>query len=387
MIPRRLTRCSRSDVLWSLALFVAGQLGLAIAIEYKLTGLRDPRYACRAEQLIRRATGASPQTLTVVVLGSSRVQDGLNSSDLESRLSRRLDSPLVLYNFGIPAAGPVANLLHFERLSGAGVKPDLLIVEVAPMLLGGHAGRPQETGYYAADRLWRHELALVERYGLPANELRRDWWQDWAVPCHAHRFAIVSRLMPNLLPAWHRLKGDHDVDGSGWRLRNDQPLTPDDRRGALEYAWKDFGVPLQSFELCEAACRAQRDLLALCRERQVAAALIWMPEGKLFQSWYPPAAEEQIRRHLQQLCEAFDVPLIDARDWVEDDDFVDGQHLRHVGAARFTERLGREVLEPILTVPRDGWNDYLASLRRDGQRRRSQVASRPISAGGPPSRF
>src|SRR6185437_5701188 len=128
MIPRRLTRCSRSDVLWSLALFVAGQLGLAIAIEYKLTGLRDPRYACRAEQLIRRATGASPQTLTVVVLGSSRVQDGLNSSDLESRLSRRLDSPLVLYNFGIPAAGPVANLLHFERLSGAGVKPDLLIV-------------------------------------------------------------------------------------------------------------------------------------------------------------------------------------------------------------------------------------------------------------------
>jgi hypothetical protein len=380
MLPRRLTRCSRADVLWSVALFIAGQLGLAVAIEYKLAGLRDPRYACRAEPLIRRATGAGPESLSVVILGSSRVQDGLNSSELEERLSRQLDSPVVIYNFGIPAAGPVANLLHFERLSAAGVKPDLLIVEVAPMLLGGLAGRPQEAGYYAADRLWRHELALVERYGLPAGELRCDWWQDWAVPCHAHRFAIVSRLLPNLLPAWHRLDGDREVDGSGWRLRNDQPLTADDRRGALEHAWKDFGVPLQSFALCEAACRAQRDLLQNCRQRQVAAALIWMPEGKLFQTWYPPTAVIEIRRYLQRLCEEFDVPLIDARNWVEDEYFVDGQHLRSLGAARFTERLGREILTPILTVARHGWHEYLASLRRDGPRRTAQVASRPTAA-------
>ncbi len=121
---RRLTRTSRADVLWSLALFLASQLGLAIAIEGWLPELRDPRYACRARQLIRRTTGAAPRPLSIIMLGSSRVQDGFNSSELESQLTQRFRRPIVVFNFGIPGSGPVANLLHFERLIAAELKPD-----------------------------------------------------------------------------------------------------------------------------------------------------------------------------------------------------------------------------------------------------------------------
>ncbi len=275
------------------------------------------------------------------------------------------------------------------RNGGARVatKPDLLLIEVAPMLLSSREERPHEAYYFTADRLWRSELALIERYGLPVDKLRRDWRQDWAAPCHAHRYAIASRLLPQMLPVSLRLDGDLNVDSSGWRLRNDQPLSADNRRHGIENAWKDFGVALQTFQLCDAACRAQRDLLIRCREEQIAAALIWMPEAKLFQSWYPPAAEGEIRRHLERLSEQFDAPLIDARDWVEDEGFLDGHHLRHVGAVQFTERLRREVLEPILLVERRRWSEHLASLQRDDRRRSAAVVVRPDVADGANSRL
>ncbi|HET6881245.1 MAG TPA: hypothetical protein VFI31_13880 [Pirellulales bacterium] len=375
---RRLTRCSRADVLWSILLFVAGQLGLALAIERWLPELRDPRYACRASQLIRRTAAGGPQPLSIVMLGSSRVQDGFDSTDLEAQLSQQFGRPLIIFNFGLPAAGPVANLLHFERMIGAGVKPDLLLVEVAPVLLGGQEGVPQEAGYFSADRLWQSELELVARYGLPADRLRRDWWENWFVPCHGHRSAIASRLLPDMLPPWLQLCGDREADASGWRVRNAQPLTAEDRRRACEYARNDFCVPLQSFQLCEAACRAQRDLLARCREEQIATALVWMPEGKTFQSWYPSYVEDQVRRHLRDLTAEFDVPLIEARDWADEDDFVDGHHLRHAGAVRFSQRLGREVLLPLLHVERERWDEYLASLEYHGHRPTASFASRPV---------
>jgi hypothetical protein len=381
MFDRRLTRCSRADVIWGLALFVTGQLVLAAAIERWLPELRDPRYACRARKLCAR-TAAEPKPLTVVMLGSSRVQDGFDSSALEKQLARRFDRPVIVYNFGLPGTGPIANLLHFERLCAANVKPDLLFVEFVPVMLTGPDGVPQEATWYKADRLWEHELAVVERYGVPADALRRDWWQDWPVPCHGHRFAIVSRILPRLLPLQLQLNGDRRIDPSGWQPRNNAPLTADDRRRGLEYSRSGFGVSLQSFRLCEGACRAQRDLLARCREERIPTALVWLPEGEVFRSWYPREAEADIRRFLDELIAELGVPLVDARDWVDDDGFLDGNHLHASGAADFSERLGREVVEPILALPRRQWGDYLATRRRLGESGERPSVARRLEAGG-----
>jgi hypothetical protein len=255
------------------------------------------------------------------------------------------------------------------------------------MMLNSAAGRPQEAGYFTADRLWPAELELIGRYGLPADELRRNWLEDWLTPCHAHRYAIVSRLLPQMLPIGLRLEGDRDVDASGWQLHNHHPVSAEERRQGLQRAWNDFGAALAKFELCTATCRAQRDLLVRCREERIAAAIVWMPEGQRFQSWYPPAAEREIRRRLASLCEEFEVPLIDARDWIAEDGFLDSHHMRYAGAVQFTERLEREFLAPLLSIEHSQWTESLAALQRHGQLPTADIVSRPPSAGDSDSRL
>jgi hypothetical protein len=42
------------------------------------------------------------------------------------------------------------------------------------------------------------------------------------------------------------------------------------------------------------------------------------------------------------------VPVVDARTWLDDDDFTDSHHPLQRGAEKFTRRLGRELLEPLV---------------------------------------
>jgi hypothetical protein len=56
----------------------------------------------------------------------------------------------------------------------------------------------------------------------------------------------------------------------------------------------------------------------------------------------------QVERFLNRLAEETAVPIIDARDWIADEDFSDANHLRVPGATAFTERFVREALPGIL---------------------------------------
>jgi hypothetical protein len=73
-----------------------------------------------------------------------------------------------------------------------------------------------------------------------------------------------------------------------------------------------------------------------------------MPEGKAFRRLYPPEAWSQIESLTLALSREFEAPVINAREWMRDDDFSDAHHLLDEGAARFTDRLGREGVQPLL---------------------------------------
>jgi hypothetical protein len=90
-----------------------------------------------------------------------------------------------------------------------------------------------------------------------------------------------------------------------------------------------------------------RELLGLCRREGISTALFVTPEGSEFQSWYSPSARAAVAAYLSRLSVQEGVAIMDARDWVSDC-FSDGHHLLPVGAAKFTERLGREVIQPML---------------------------------------
>jgi hypothetical protein len=76
--------------------------------------------------------------------------------------------------------------------------------------------------------------------------------------------------------------------------------------------------------------------------------LVLTPEGKEFQGWYAPEARAEVDRYSAAVASEYGLPLIDARDWLSEEDFSDQHHTLRRGAERFTERLGREVLRPLV---------------------------------------
>ncbi len=333
---RHLKRQGRSALLWGLASFAALQVLLAVGIELRFPELRDPEYGRKATRLGARIASAPGRPYTVVMLGSSRVLFGFDARRLEAPLASAAGRPAVVYNFGLTGAGPLGELLTLRRLLARGTRPDLLLVEVLPALLDEHC---DEREHFPALRLWRADLPLLERYGA---HLRADWWAARPVPCYEHRFAILSLLLPTLLPDALRQDWAWGCDECGW-YRSDGELTAEQRQAAEARARQEYAHLLADFRPGERACRALRELLDTCRRERIPVTLVLMPESTAFQALYPPAARARTDALLTGLTRDYEVPLLDARGWVPDDGFWDSHHLKVAGAAVFTDRLGRSL--------------------------------------------
>src|SRR5262249_16856265 len=113
--------------------------------------------------------------------------------------------------------------------------------------------------------------------------------------------------------------------------------------------YKEMFVPLlATLTISEIADGALREMLTLCRDRSIPAALLYMPEESQLRHWYPPHVDMAINAYFAGLRQDFGVPLVDARDWVEDCYFSDFVHLLPSGAREFTGRLEREAIPGLL---------------------------------------
>jgi hypothetical protein len=340
-MKRRLTPASRSDLIWTLAAFVGLQLGFAVAVEFGLLPIRDPHYSFAARKLRQRNQPNVHQQFTVVMLGSSRVQCGLDAQALERQLSNAVGHTCRAFNFGMSGAGPINNLVVLRRCCDDGIRPDLLLVEILPSLLADTEGGPAEARYAAYDRYSLDELELLERYGYPISGKRREWIENWPFPAHVHRAKIQS--------IFRGYFGKH-IDEYGWRETSSPKVVSSDRhRQGIERAKTEHHACLQTLQIGGPACVALRDLVVLCRQQQINLALVWMPEGPTFRGWYPPGVLSQVRSFLADISGDFGTPVIDAREWVDEDRFMDSHHLLASGAAEFTARLGREVSRSPIT--------------------------------------
>jgi hypothetical protein len=335
----------RATLLWGAAAFLLGQLALALAIEWRFSELRDPPYGYKERRLLRCLAAAAPSPRLVVMVGSSRTLNALDAEEAERALAGPDGTPLV-FNFGIAGTGPVTQLLTLRRLLARGVRPDLLLVEVMPLLLAGQVPVADLT-WLEPGRLWYSDLALLERY-RPGSGLRAGWWEGWPVPCHTHRFALVSALSPGLLPMPRRLDCFGAVDDLGWRPVSVPRGDPRVSHAATEHARQAYAEHLSGFRIGGPSTAALRELLEMCRAEGISAALVLMPEGSEFRSWYPQAARAQIDHFLDELRRDCGADVVDARLWLADEDFVDGHHAYPQGAARFSARLAREVIAPRL---------------------------------------
>ena len=88
--------------------------------------------------------------------------------------------------------------------------------------------------------------------------------------------------------------------------------------------------------------------LMLYRQERLPAVLVLMPEGPLLRSFYPAKPYEVLRARLASLAHAHDLPFMDARHWLAEEEFTDSYHPNCLGARVVTERLGRQVILPLL---------------------------------------
>lgn len=355
-MTRQRTRRARATLYCSLVGFAFLQLALGVSIELWLPQFRDPYYGQRINLLRLRTVAAAPPPFTVLMLGTSRTRNGLLGKSLERQLRQAQGRPIVVFNFGQNSAGPMTELFNLKRLLADGIHPDLLLVEVLPPLLCEQEAF-DEAGELRlpAHRLRSDDLPLVERYGRPSrSNIRREWWQATLVPWYSHRLKILSSVAPLLISRESRYEGiDHLDDTCSFDLDSPRSRVAPDPGGvqyarALERAHDEYYPGLANFHLGGRNCEALGELLTLCRESNVSTALVLMPEGPLFRSWYRPEDWTAIENYLGEIGRAYRTPVINCRTWIAEEDFLDSHHLRRQGAAEFTRHLGIDGIQPQL---------------------------------------
>jgi hypothetical protein len=315
--------------------------------------LRDAEYGCKALRLRARVAEAPDRPL-VVVLGSSRSLMGICPEVLMNGGSEPGPTPVV-FNYAVTGCGPIMELVFLHHVLREGFRPEGVLVEIHPAILQQEDGRFEER-WIPPERLGWRDLWVRLRYSVHPWDQAENWVASALIPAYAKRSCILSQLAPDWLP-WgeFRLDGWQAMDRSGWFPYGKQDVTPAEYSQGLMGALQDYFSSAREYQVSDRCDRALRELLDVCRERQIRVVLLTMPEGTLFQAAYTPSAKARIRTYLTRLSREFDVPWIDARGWMHDAAFHDGHHLLQTGARAFSERLRYEVLPHLLAdKPRAG---------------------------------
>jgi hypothetical protein len=331
----------------TLAAFLLLHLGLVLATEFSLF-LRDPLYGDKERKLTHLIKALPPASPTVVFLGTSRTSYGFDAGQAQGLATEKVGQPVCVFNWGIYATGPVSHLIHLRRMVADHHHPDLLLLEVLPPTLADLPDGPLESRFTVGTTLDWSELDLVTDHGFPSDRLRSTRREVAIAPWYGLRFQILGRLMPYWLPHHLRYDWSRGPDPNGWGPIALNGVSEEQRATALNNARQEYQEILAHMKLGNGPMRALREMLDLCRKENVRVTLILMPEGTGIRSLYPPRVDAEIDRFLSELATEYGCGICDARTWLADDAFFDGHHMLRPGAAQFTERLTREVIEPAL---------------------------------------
>jgi hypothetical protein len=353
MHGKQRARPARAFLLTALLAFALLQFVPAAFIEYCWPQLHDPGYTVRVAHLHSRLKNA-PAKL-VVMLGSSRALNAVCGSSVETSLAREMGQPVIVYNLATPRAGSLIELLTFARLRDDGIRPDLVLIEVFPALLGLHF--TADSDWLPVEQLTARDLTLLPRYHLPCRGLRRAWRGGWPVPWYTCRAAILAETLPYLMRSCEKA-WPYCCDASGWMPPITTEITADLRSQMTAIACDEYTALMKKFDLEGPAPEALRNLLEACSHESIPAALILLPEGPTFQKCYPEGVEARVEAFLAELSRQYGTPVINSRDWLAEEDFMDSHHILANAAPRYTKRLAGELILPMLR------HDHLTPARR-----------------------
>jgi hypothetical protein len=329
---------------WGALFFACLQIGIIVLMECWRPEVRDPETGYKWTLLKERLT-AEPGRPLLLVLGTSRTQLGFCPELLPAYRMKSGASPLV-FNYGVSATGPIEQLVTLRSLLRAGIRPKWVLLEMLP----AHYWRPETSleGYGKVPRIGWGDLPVLSRYCQRPWLLYLNWCQARLAPGFSQRFFLLDQFAPNWTPQVNRSSWMRDnMDSSGWLLHR-QTITTKEYRAGVERARHDYAPLLANLSIARITDRALRDILELCRNEGISIALFLMPEGSEFRSWYSPATTASFNKYLAEVSRRYHVPVINARQWIADTDFMDSHHLLPHGAEVFTRRFGREAIQPLL---------------------------------------
>ena len=332
-----------------LTLFVLNAT-LAVFV-HERPGFRDPLFDAKLTALVVRFASNEEPT-RVAILGSSRTAAAVEPEALEATVSAETGRPCVAFNMGLQGDGPICQLVHFRRVRAAGVKPDVVVVELLPSAFAWYfdaernENRPYDATVLRPDRLTRVELDAVCTYGFPEVETRGEWRDATFNPWFGFRFQLLARVQPKWLPpgvVQHR----RDIgETGGWGPWD--PVPPDVVRQRTAEVKQAYESQLHAIRLDGPHVQAFEELLRECRRDGVRVAIVVPPEGSEFRAWYPPPVRAALDEFLARLRREHGVRVLDARPWLPDVAFADSHHVIRTWARPYTERLAREAVLPVL---------------------------------------
>ena len=319
-----------------LAALLATNLALVVAFEHAPPGWHDPEYGKRLTML-RARQAEHPGRPFVVALGSSRVAIGLHPASLP----RDGTGPL-LFNMALVGSGPVMELLTFRRLLADGVRPDAVLIEYWPAFLH-EAGGYHEAARFDVHRLRPCDERTVRDEFPDSNRRMREWHLARLTPLGTHRRNAWNQLAPAGLPRGQRIDGLWSRIDPWGRLADRDSVSDAEAVTLRDVHAGYYSQLFAAYEVSDVADRALRLLLRECAEAGIPAALLMMPDAPAFAQWMPTEAQARAAKHERIVRAEWDVPVIDARGWIDAAQQPDRVHLLTPGAAEFTRRLHGEL--------------------------------------------
>jgi hypothetical protein len=336
--PRRMKRTAPTILVWAVVWYVVAQLALATVKDRwrPISSLNE----CWKWPRLRQLSTQEPERPLVLMLGSSRAcwawkagtHDGMQTPDGRKP---------IFYNFGIPATGPICESLYLRQMLDEGIRPRLLLIEYLPPLMRApQRGFSSEEVFISGQWTPPRQLVRAAPYLIRPVRKGRQWVEARLAPWYAFRAQLGYDIEclafgkePIFIPA---------VDESGWCLRPPM-LSAEERAVRLKATRDGYAAAMANFPLGAGPTKALRDLCELCRRERIPFVFVVMPECSDFRSWYSAETRAKTDGFLHDLSRSYSAEIVDANEWVADDEFEDGHHLTVRGAEEFTNRLRQDI--------------------------------------------
>lgn len=275
----------------------------------------------------------------VLMLGSSRSDQAFQASRLSGQ--RAPDGrPILAFNMGVPTVGGMHEMMYLNDLLDEGIRPRLLLVECVPThLIRSQRGLQSEEHFTVPAWISGHQLLFLQRYFTNRRRAMIEWAEARMAPWYGFRWAVHEHVRGEhyLLRPFDQSR--RPIDPWGWRLLRDLPDAPEARMFRWACAYRMYGETLHNFHIGPKPAKALSDVIDRCRREKIPVAMVLMPVTQQFKDLYCLEGQAELDNYIAQLRLRYKLDIIDATDWLDEEDFDDGHHAMISGAEKFTTRL------------------------------------------------